>query len=424
MEKPLLVIQNEEATSEEKKEFQARKAVMAVLINEDGQIALVHATKHNYHRLSGGSLELDEDFNPALERIISEETGYKIRELEADLGVVIEYRVRIKVHQMSRCFVVYGVKGENVTSFVEKENEKGFRLQWFNLYDAIYTLEDDNPDDYEGKFIRERDLAFLKKYAALEFQNTWFNKLTERQRVVRLIKSYHILKTIGDRQLDELRKMEKNKNVIKTERFMYYIRTLESIWDNTDFAISLSKNKHRAFAFYPVRSIMENTFRLEYFTRKKTMQEQDDIAAREFLRVSKKHYDFCVLKGDKVGAREFKNYYDGFSDLATGDYEDIENVAPANLNPFPSVEQMMLKSKLPDGRDWYYHYAALSESAHGKFMHAIMIKQDETGEYRRSIMYLPPMLVEIVKMTDFHLNGIMKDEVKKAIRRAEVIAKA
>lgn len=45
----------------------------------------------------------------------------------------------------------------------EKELSQGFEVVWVSLEDAISKIEGDNPEDYTGSFIRERDLEFLKK---------------------------------------------------------------------------------------------------------------------------------------------------------------------------------------------------------------------------------------------------------------------
>jgi len=45
----------------------------------------------------------------------------------------------------------------------ESEIDEGFQLVWLSLNNAIRKLEKDKPTNYEGEFIRKRDLVFLKK---------------------------------------------------------------------------------------------------------------------------------------------------------------------------------------------------------------------------------------------------------------------
>jgi hypothetical protein len=61
------------------------------------------------------------------------------------------------------CFVadLSGEKGEN--HLEEGEIADGFQPEWMLLTDAIKTLENEaDIENYEGKFIRLRDLTFLQ----------------------------------------------------------------------------------------------------------------------------------------------------------------------------------------------------------------------------------------------------------------------
>lgn len=56
---------------------------------------------------------------------------------------------------------VVGDKGE--PNLTEEEQADGFEITWAESIDeAIDLLESDHPQVYEGLFIRERDLTFLK----------------------------------------------------------------------------------------------------------------------------------------------------------------------------------------------------------------------------------------------------------------------
>lgn len=55
---------------------------------------------------------------------------------------------------------VIGAVGE--PDLTEEERAQGFEVVWADsLTSAIETLEKDRPKNYEGKFIRQRDLAIL-----------------------------------------------------------------------------------------------------------------------------------------------------------------------------------------------------------------------------------------------------------------------
>ena len=46
---------------------------------------------------------------------------------------------------------------------MEDEIEDGFSILWASLVEAIKILETDQSDDYQWKFIKTRELAFLRK---------------------------------------------------------------------------------------------------------------------------------------------------------------------------------------------------------------------------------------------------------------------
>ncbi|MDI6721001.1 MAG: hypothetical protein QMD85_01330 [Candidatus Aenigmarchaeota archaeon] len=45
-----------------------------------------------------------------------------------------------------------------------KEIEEGLELKWVEMDEAVKILENDKPNNYRGKFIQKRDLAFLKEF--------------------------------------------------------------------------------------------------------------------------------------------------------------------------------------------------------------------------------------------------------------------
>lgn len=55
--------------------FSLRHATRAVLINDQGQVALLKVGNGNYHKLPGGGVEGSEDMQLALERELLEEAG-------------------------------------------------------------------------------------------------------------------------------------------------------------------------------------------------------------------------------------------------------------------------------------------------------------------------------------------------------------
>jgi len=145
---------------EEVSGFRVRRAVRAVLTDDDDLIALLDVKKQNYHKLPGGGVEKDEDNVMALKRECLEETGCII-EVGEEVGSVVEYREKFKLKQISDCYLARVVGKKREPAFTDSELKNRFELMWVTIDEAIKLLEADEPMDYEGSFIRERDLTFL-----------------------------------------------------------------------------------------------------------------------------------------------------------------------------------------------------------------------------------------------------------------------
>ena len=147
---------------EKKVKYLPRKAARAVLYNDKKQIAFLYVSKHHYHKLPGGGIEEDESIETALAREVLEEFGCTIK-VNSELGLIIEYRNQFEQIQLSYCYLAKVKENHGRQQYTEKELSQGFQLQWVNLNEAIKLLEQDQPTTYEGKFIVNRDLTFLKK---------------------------------------------------------------------------------------------------------------------------------------------------------------------------------------------------------------------------------------------------------------------
>ncbi|HEY4487404.1 MAG TPA: NUDIX domain-containing protein [Candidatus Paceibacterota bacterium] len=155
------------SSTEPPSHYEERGASRAVIFDSQKNIALLHATKKNYHKLPGGGIEEGEGVETALRREALEEIGCYIQNIR-ELGVIEEYRNRFSLHQISHCFIA-DLAGEKGAPDLQpgEEIEDGFETIWMELSTAVKTLaRESDITYYEGKFIQKRDLMFLEEAAA------------------------------------------------------------------------------------------------------------------------------------------------------------------------------------------------------------------------------------------------------------------
>jgi 8-oxo-dGTP diphosphatase len=142
--------------------YKTRKAARAVLSNGAGQIYLLNVQLHGYHKLPGGGIDEGEAVEEALARELMEEVGCKAEVISA-IGEIIEYRDFEQLKQISYCFLAKQVGKQQQSELEENElAEDMIEVKAGTLGEAITRLQNDRPNNLEGKFIQKRDLAFLK----------------------------------------------------------------------------------------------------------------------------------------------------------------------------------------------------------------------------------------------------------------------
>ncbi len=143
------------------KPYRLRKAVRAVLFNDEEQVAFQYVSKFNYHKLPGGGINEKEDLEKDLKREIKEEVGCRSK-IGKEIGAIIEYRNEIDLIQISYCYFAKSVGKVGKTSYEKREIDAGHKPLWASINKAIDLLKKDETEDYVGKFVIARDLAFLE----------------------------------------------------------------------------------------------------------------------------------------------------------------------------------------------------------------------------------------------------------------------
>ena len=141
--------------------FGTRESSRAVIFDENGLIPLLFVSIYNYHKLPGGGIDIGEDRKEALAREVREEVGSEI-EITDEVGQITEFRSKWNLKQISYCYIGK-VISKTTPNFTEEELSQGYEIIWLSLEEAISTVENDNPNDYEGYFNQKRDLVFLKR---------------------------------------------------------------------------------------------------------------------------------------------------------------------------------------------------------------------------------------------------------------------
>lgn len=148
-----------------------RKAVRTILLNNLGEIALLHKAKKNEYKLIGGGVENNETLEQALRREVMEESGCEISIL-MDLGYVEEYRTLNNFVQTSYVYITSVSNDTSKLHFTKQEKDEGAELCWYKPEIALKQINDSYekliPSKYSNlygsKMVIKRDYSILKYY--------------------------------------------------------------------------------------------------------------------------------------------------------------------------------------------------------------------------------------------------------------------
>ncbi|MEK7227706.1 MAG: NUDIX domain-containing protein [Patescibacteria group bacterium] len=162
----ILKLNPDNITDETASKLKTRSASRGVVFDENNKIALLPVTAHKYYKLPGGGIEEGEDALAAFRRECLEEIGSDVEVIQ-ELGSVVEYRTEFGLVQTSYCFIGKTKGDRKEAIFTQHEMDQGFKQAvWVSLDEAIKLMEN-QANNYEGKFIVERDTFLLNKVKGL-----------------------------------------------------------------------------------------------------------------------------------------------------------------------------------------------------------------------------------------------------------------
>lgn len=143
-----------------------RRKSRAILVNDDGKIAVMYECVSNFYALPGGGMEDGEDEVSALVREVLEETGCTCDVIEP-LGVVSENRCHADTTHLSFFFVVHTKTKQNAFHLTDEEVALGTTLKWCSLDEVLKLIENNNLETRQKRFLQARDLVALNEYIHL-----------------------------------------------------------------------------------------------------------------------------------------------------------------------------------------------------------------------------------------------------------------
>ncbi len=142
--------------------YKLRRSARGLLVR-DSKIALLNVTSRNYHKLPGGGLNIDEDVEDGFKREVKEETGWDCQIIDKN-AVIIEYRKKNKILQISYIFVARAIGSPTAQQLEDDEKAEGHELEWVSFNDVSDLMFTGKPIEYDDKFIHMRDTKIIEFY--------------------------------------------------------------------------------------------------------------------------------------------------------------------------------------------------------------------------------------------------------------------
>lgn len=162
----LLKLFNSENLSEsELNNLPKRTTTRAVILNEQGKIALLYSNKFNYHEIPGGAVDEGETLQQGMIRECLEETGCNVEAIK-ELGLIQGLRPYNNHYQLNSSYGYFVKKVGDIqeNNFDTDEIEENFELVWVTLEKAIELFEAlPTTDNNFRNYIKQRGLLFLNE---------------------------------------------------------------------------------------------------------------------------------------------------------------------------------------------------------------------------------------------------------------------
>lgn len=158
--KQIALINPRNVSEEEVATYSLREAGRAIVFDKEKNLALLYVGRDKYYKLAGGGVEQGEDRMLGLQRECYEEIGCSI-EVIGEVGYTVEYWKEDQEKQTSYCYLAKVVGEKGSPDYTQSEKDRDFSVVWVSYPEAIKLFKESSPTQFEGEYIKPRDLAFL-----------------------------------------------------------------------------------------------------------------------------------------------------------------------------------------------------------------------------------------------------------------------
>lgn len=149
-------------------EYSDRLSTRGILLNNQGQIAMIHFKHSDLYMLPGGKIDSGEKPEDTIIRETKEETGYTSK-IVKELGLIIDFKEKIRQKNFNYCYLlrVEGDKGQRALTKNEIKNGAP-DLLWLEPNKALETqklpVNSTSEEVYIAYFIQEVQRFLLATY--------------------------------------------------------------------------------------------------------------------------------------------------------------------------------------------------------------------------------------------------------------------